>query len=326
MNHEEALAVSSPPLTAGDGAPPWRLYVGWALAALLGVVWLAAGAIKALEPFDFARQVASFQMVPGGAPQTAVAWGLLVAECALGGALIIGYRLRWALMGAGLLTLLFMAALGWVVAAGIPVEDCGCFGSRFKRSPKEALLEDALMLTVTLIAGWLVWKSSAPQATQPRQAGWLTTPWRAGAVALCAAFGLLTPLALGFPAGGSDWSKVKVSGITVNVMTGERLVALIDTECSHCQESVPKLNAYVGMKDFPIFVALCSNEAWRRKFFVQRFGAKFELGEISKDDFKRLLADGDTPRTVLLRNGKAIAVWNANPPTPDEVRRARAKK
>ncbi|MFQ3638931.1 MAG: hypothetical protein SNJ62_02840, partial [Chloracidobacterium sp.] len=84
--------------------------------------------------------------------------------------------------------------------------------------------------------------------------------------------------------------------------------------------------AYVGLKDFPTFVALCSNEDWRRKFFVQRFSAKFELGEISKDDFKRLLADGDTPRLVLLRNGKVLATWNIDPPTPEEVRRVRARK
>ncbi|MCS7079189.1 MAG: hypothetical protein NZ585_03950 [Chloracidobacterium sp.] len=329
---DEGTVVSSPPqtpeavTTEAIESPtlPRRFYVGWALAALLGVVWLSAGVIKALEPFDFVRQVASFQIIPGGMPATVVAWGLLAAECALGGALIVGYRLRWALGGAGLLTLVFMGALGWVLAAGIPVEDCGCFGSQLKRSPKEALLEDGVMLMVTLIAGWLVRGTGVPHPAVPRSGP--AAQWRVGVVTLCAAFGLMTPLAFGFPLGGSDWSKVKVSGVTTNIATGERLVALIDTECSHCQESVPKLNAYVGVKDFPLFVALCPNEAWRRKFFVQRFGAKFELGEISKDDFKRLLADGDTPRVVLLRNGKVIAVWNVNPPTVDDVRRARTKR
>lgn len=81
----------------------------------------------------------------------------------------------------------------------------------------------------------------------------------------------------------------------------------------------------MSVKDFPTFVALCSNEEWRRKFFIQRFGAKFELGEISKEDFKRLLADGDTPRIVLLRQGKVIAVWDGTPPSLDEVRRARKR-
>jgi uncharacterized membrane protein YphA (DoxX/SURF4 family) len=318
MRYENVAEPASQPSEAVS--LPWRFYLGWGLAALLGLVWLAAGVIKALEPFDFVRQVAGFQLVPGKAMQTALAWGLLVAECALGAALILGYRLRWALVGAGCLTLIFMGALGWVILAGIPVEDCGCFGSQVKRSPKEALLEDSLMLLVTVVSGWLVWK---PQATvtalQPRR-------WRGLGVLLCALFGLLTPLAFGFPLGGSDWSRVKVSGTTVNVATGERLVALIDTECSHCQESVPQLNAYVGVKDFPLFVALCSNEEWRRKFFIQRFGAKFELGEISKEDFKRLLADGDTPRIVLLRQGKVLAVWNGTPPSLDDVRRARAKR
>ncbi len=318
MRYENVAEAASQPSEAAS--LPWRFYLGWGLAALLGLVWLAAGVIKALEPFDFVRQVASFQIVPGKATQTAIAWGLLVAECALGAALILGYRLRWALVGAGGLTLIFMGALGWVIFAGIPVEDCGCFGSQVKRSPKEALLEDSLMLLVTVVSGWLVWK---PGPTEP---GLRPRRWRGLVVLLCALFGLLTPLAFGFPLGGSDWSQVKVSGTTVNVATGERLVALIDTECSHCQESVPKLNAYVGVRDFPTFVALCSNEEWRRRFFIQRFEAKFELGEISRDDFKRLLADGDTPRIVLLRQGKVLATWDGTPPSLDEVRRARAKR
>ncbi|MFQ3581401.1 MAG: MauE/DoxX family redox-associated membrane protein [Chloracidobacterium sp.] len=318
MTDEQTHPTTQSPLATATTLPR-RAYVGWFLAVLLGVVWLFAGVTKALEPFDFARQVASFQLVPSGRLQTVTAWGLLVVECTLGGALIIGYRLRWALIGAGLLTLVFLGALGWVVVAGIPVEDCGCFGSQFKRSPKEAIVEDMVMLTVTLVAGWLVWRSNTPPHAE-------RTRWRGVVVALCAAVGLLTPLAFGFPLGGDNWSSVKVSGTTISVAAGERLVALIDTECTHCQESVPKLNAYVGLKDFPTFVALCSNEDWRRKFFVQRFSAKFELGEISKDDFKRLLADGDTPRLVLLRNGKVLATWNIDPPTPEEVRRVRARK
>jgi hypothetical protein len=318
MSSENVANTVSAPLETS--AVPWRFYVGWGLAAMLGLVWLAAGVIKAFEPFEFVRQVASFQLVPGKAAQTAIAWGLLVVECTLGAALIFGYRLRWSLVVAGCLTLLLMGTLAWVILAGIPVEDCGCFGSQVKRSPKEALLEDGLMLGVTAAAGWLVWNSPvSPTALQPRH-------WQGVAVLACALFGLLTPLAFGFPLGGSDWSRVKVSGTKVNVATGECLVALIDTECTHCQESVPQLNAYVSVKDFPTFVALCSNEEWRRKFFIQRFGAKFELGEISKEDFKRLLADGDTPRIVLLRQGKVIAVWDGTPPSLDEVRRARAKR
>ncbi|MGQ9895994.1 MAG: MauE/DoxX family redox-associated membrane protein [Acidobacteriota bacterium] len=296
---------------------PWRFYVGWGLAVLLGLVWLVAGVIKALEPFEFVRQVAGFQLIPGKAAQTTIAWALLVTECTLGAALILGYRLRWALVAAGCLTLIFMGALGWVIVAGIPVEDCGCFGSQIKRSPKEALLEDSLMLMATVVSGWLVWPSRPGNSIlKPHR-------WRGLGVLLGALFGLLTPLAFGFPLGGGDWSQIKVSGTTVNVAAGERLVALLDTECSHCQESVPKLNAYVNVKDFPQFVALCSNEEWRRKFFIQRFEAKFELGEISKDDFKRLLADGDTPRIVLLRQGRVLAVWDGAPPSLDEVRRAR---
>lgn len=306
------IAASSPasPSTVGNSTAS---RVAWGLAAVLGAVLLVAGILKVIEPFDFVRQIASFQMLPE-ALHIPAAWFFLVVECSIGAALVIGYKLRWALIASAALTLVFMGALGYVKLKGIPVEDCGCFGSQVKRSPTAALVEDGLMLAAAVGALFLVGRSAM---------GNMGGKWRTGVVGLFAAFGLFTPLAFGFPvSSGNDFQNVKIQGVNVDLTKGEHLVVLMDTECSHCQENTPKINQLIG-GGLPPMVALCSNEEWRRKFFTQRYGAKFPIGEISKDDFKRLLAEGDTPRIMLVKNGRTVKAWNIQPPTADEVKKAR---
>jgi uncharacterized membrane protein YphA (DoxX/SURF4 family) len=304
----------SAPLNASAPRASVSLWAACTLSALLGLVLLTAGVLKAFEPFNFVRQIAGFHILPWKSAHLAAAWFFVVAECAVGAALVVGYRMRLSLALAAGLTLLFLGALGYVKLAGIPVEDCGCFGSQVKRSPTEAMIEDGLMLAAAVAALWLA------RANRPAQ--W-TGRWRVAVVSTFALFGFATPLAFGFPFGGADFQNVVVTGVTVDLKRGEHLVALIDTECTHCQQSVPALNAFADAKDVPKLVALCSNEDWRRNFFVKRYEAKFPLGEISKDDFKRLLADGDTPRILYLRSGKIVASWNVTPPTLDEVRKLR---
>lgn len=309
-----AVSELSSTTPTAAGSLPVANRVAWGLAALLGVVLLVAGVLKTIEPFDFVRQIASFQMLPKSLHIPA-AWFFLIVECGLGAALVIGYQLRWTLIASAALTLLFMGALGYVKVAGIPVEDCGCFGSQVKRSPNAALIEDGLMLAAAVGAFFLLGRSKV--------AG-MGGKWRVGIVTLFAAFGLFTPLAFGFPvASGNEFQNVKIEGLTVDLTKGEHLVVLMDTECSHCQENAPKISELIGVKGLPPVVALCSNEEWRRKFFTQRYGAKFPIGQISKEDFKRLMADGDTPRIVLVKNGRTIKAWNVEPPTADDVRKAR---
>ncbi len=320
--------MSSPDLTldAPLATPKnaWEARFGVTLAMLLGGVFLLAGIAKSLDPEAFVKEIAAYKLLPWPGLQTAAALALLTLECALGAALIVGYRLRLALLvGTGLFAV-FLGALGWAWATGATA-DCGCFGQWMKRSPKAAFLDDAGLLVTSVVALVLL-----------RARAWSdgTGMWRASATAFFGCLGFCLPLVfglLGDPAqrnaakAEAGFQTVKVTGITTDFSRGDHLVALISTDCSHCQESVPTFNGYAAVKDLPGFVALCANEDWKRKFFTQRYGAKFPLGEISQADFDRLIGTGDTPRIFLLRNGKVVKYWEVTPPTPDDIRKAGVK-
>ncbi len=129
----------------------------WLLAALrmlLGAVFVYAGAIKTLNPMEFADAIATFQILPS--PLINVfALGLPPFEMILGLMLLFGVRPRPAVFGILLLTVLFSAAMALALCRGLTV-DCGCFGSGPPSAGKTiiALVRDFLLL----VAGcWLYW-------------------------------------------------------------------------------------------------------------------------------------------------------------------------
>jgi len=69
----------------------------------------------------------------------------------------------------------------------------------------------------------------------------------------------------------------------------------------------------------PAFIGLCTNGEEKRTAFFDEFHPDFPLGEISKDDFWRLLGDGNIPRFIFLRNGRVEKVWNEKVPNPDAI-------
>jgi uncharacterized membrane protein YphA (DoxX/SURF4 family) len=131
-----------------------------ALAArlLVGAVLVYAGAAKAGAPAEeFALVIQSYQVVP---PSLALPMaGLLPwAELLLGWALLLGVETRTAAAGAGALFGLFLAALGSVVARGITLPNCGCFGDALHFTPSQAFLFDSALCALS----WTAFRGPAP--------------------------------------------------------------------------------------------------------------------------------------------------------------------
>ncbi len=294
------------------------------LEAIIGVILLLAGVLKAWSPMDFGRQIADYGIITQPTVVTALAWLMIVVECALGTALIVGYRRRIAVPAAILLIIMFLGAVGWAWYTGA-TEDCGCFGSWAKRTPAEAFLEDLGMLA--LIAG--AWLLSRREPVRFRV-------WRFGAVAAS----ILAGIAITAVAGSSDrqsadpmvrlraqsparkqFEGLKVSGLDVDLQRGSHLVMLMDTGCTHCQQSIPEVNRLAKVPDLGAgIVALCSNSTKEVDWFNGKFKPEFQLGRISYDDFMRLFERGKTPRMMLIRDAAVIRIWDGVVPPADEVR------
>src|SRR5262249_38523438 len=117
---------------------------------------------------------------------------------------------------------------------------------------------------------------------------------------------------------------VAISDLSEDLYHGLHLVALIDADCDHCQESVPAFNQIFEKKgSLRSFAALSSSPPNRLQWLVQEFGAKFPIGKISEADFMKLLTvRGSTPRIFLLRDGAILKMWEVEVPSDAEIKSA----
>jgi hypothetical protein len=280
-----------------------------------------AGVAKATDLELFIRQIRDYGLFSNRTMLALSAWGIIAVECTLGVALLVAYRPRLMVPLAGGLLLLFLGATGWAWATGA-TEDCGCFGAWAKRTPAEAVVEDVILLAALALA-WVGFKRK--ESPKGRGKGW--------AVALACLVGIALPLIFGFPLSaishpqsktlGVTLGDLKVQGLDVDLTRGEYLIVLIDADCTHCQESVPQLNELANASDLPPLVALCKNEEWKRMFFAQQFQTAFPIGQVNDKDFMRLLAAGDTPRLMLVRDRQVKQVWDKTIPNKAEIQSAR---
>jgi thiol-disulfide isomerase/thioredoxin len=133
------------------------------------------------------------------------------------------------------------------------------------------------------------------------------------------------PLAFGFPISRisqSPWetieielSKLQIDGVDkVDLSRGTHLIVIMDTDCDHCKEALPELDALAEATDLPSLIALSMNDESARTKFVEEFQPAFPLGQIEEDVFWRLLGLGDVPRTILLKDMRVQRVWDHHVP------------
>lgn len=315
--NEDTIALIAPEHESKD----WRWWVPRILAGAVGAILLGAGVLKATDLEMFIKQIKDYDIITNRIALALTAWGLIVVECVLGVALLIFYRPRVTLLAAGVLFLVFMGAIGWAWATGA-TEDCGCFGAWAKRTPAQAMVEDLLLLA----AVGLAWIGHRRVDAPP-------TRMKAWATAVACVIGLALPMAFGFPISAISQSKSKTAGMKLDnlqvqgldqydLKVGEYLVILFDTECSHCQEAVPKLNELTQDSALPPMVAICKNEEWRRMLFANSYKPAFPIGQIGEKEFLKLLAAGETPRIMLVRDQQVLKIWDKDIPPKAEIKAA----
>ena len=122
-----------------------RAIVAMAGRVFIGAVLVYAGASKAAAPAEeFALVIGAYDLVPASVALPLA--GLLPwVELLVGWALLLGVEARAASALAGAMTAVFLAAIGSVLARGIQIPNCGCFGEAMHFTPAHAFLFDSLM-------------------------------------------------------------------------------------------------------------------------------------------------------------------------------------
>jgi uncharacterized membrane protein YphA (DoxX/SURF4 family) len=134
----------------------------WALAFLVGGVFLYACMDKILEPRKFAAIVYQYQVIGPSArvgflPANLLAVALPWVELVVGLLLVTGLWRREAAAVAGGMLVMFLAAIGIATAQGVDVANCGCFSvGEHGRTPGWMLvLQDLALLAACAVLALL---------------------------------------------------------------------------------------------------------------------------------------------------------------------------
>jgi uncharacterized membrane protein YphA (DoxX/SURF4 family) len=115
----------------------------WACRIVLAGIFIYSGYIKLKSPLQFAAAIFGYKLVPNSLVYPIADYFPWV-EVALGALLLVGWKIRYASIGASALLLAFIAILTVTYMRGIDA-NCGCFGFEDKISPR-TIARDALIL------------------------------------------------------------------------------------------------------------------------------------------------------------------------------------
>jgi len=149
-------SIGSP--TDSAGVSSIGRWAATAARALLGGVFVVAGALKLPDPAAAVRAVRAYRLLPEALVGPA-AFGLPVVEIAVGLALLAGVVVRTAAIASVVLMAVYIAAVGSAWARGLQI-DCGCFGGGGQVAagrtayPSEVARDVGLLLVALALARW----------------------------------------------------------------------------------------------------------------------------------------------------------------------------
>lgn len=274
---------------------------------VIGGVFLLAGGLKALDPVGFTDQVAGYKILPA-ALSPAVTYTLIPLEIAVGTALLLDYRRRWAVGGAAFLLVGFLGLMAWTWAKGGDVGECGCFGRFVERTPAETVAEDLVFLAVALLG--LLAPARAESGGKVRGAF--------VAASALAAVGFL-PLAPKLPLDGVvtalkpgvNLDELRLSLPDSSLATGRHLVALLALKEPASAAAADALNALAGLQGAPPAAAIYADAEEVKDAFFWAHAPVYPMYQVVHGEMRRLYRR--LPRFFLLEEGVVKAVWETLP-------------
>ncbi len=301
--------------TAGARSPQqaprtfsWSRAAGHLGRILLGLIFLAAGFLKGLDPVEFAHQIADYGLV-GKHLSAVAAPALIVFEIVLGIALVAGVRPTLVGLASVLLLLVFMGIEAYGVFVGRTAA-CGCFGAYFQRTPAEVIGEDLLFLGLAVLAiGGL--------------RGWAGTKPGPALAVLLAAIVLSTVFVVASPSlpiddfvtrlrAGRTVADLDLAARIPELQKGRHLVALIDVTDPHAAEVASALDALASRPGAPAVLGLTPSTEQEVDAFRWTVVPAFEIRSVDRDVIKRLYRK--LPRFFVLDSGRVAAVYDGAPP------------
>src|SRR5262245_43750956 len=215
--------------------------IGLVLRLLLAGVFILSALAKLLGAGLFEIAIVE-QGLAATREQAAYPARLLIAfELFLGTALLFPYYLKRAILPLVMVTLIgFILFQSYQLVLGEQTQDCGCFGKLLPMSSGESLLKNLVLFGMSF---WL-FRLTTEEKRNPAIPALLAI----GSVAIVL---WLAPVHRNYDGNFAKYTQFEKAG-RVDLTDGDKLVAVFNAECEHCQETARELGALSGKNvNFP---------------------------------------------------------------------------
>lgn len=274
----------------------WTLFGGtW----LLGILFMTAAFLKALDLNSFVHQIAQYQLV---APNLELPLGvaLVALEGVLGLACLASFHSRKALWGMIALLTVFLAAtlLRWRLLEGT---NCNCFGPLVGGGPRSVVLHNTVLIAFAASIIALMRKTIVPSSLRGLRVG-------GGVLAMFLLMFVTHPFSASLPQ---------------DELAGDQIRIFLSATCEKCQKDAVKVKDLVNGTDVPpvlVFIG-ASNEQEIDEYF-KKVDLRFKYTPMTFTQLSR--ETRHVPKVQVFRAGKIIKEWEGDVPSPDAVRQALA--
>jgi hypothetical protein len=272
---------------------------GYLCGALVGLVFLLSGALKALDAGAFLKQVRRYRLLPRGWEQPA-SLTFIGLECGLGAALLTGWPP--ALPVAAVVLVFFAALTAWGTSSG-RVEDCGCYGGLVLLTPAQSIALDGVYIAL-LAVSWVL----GPAVSMPL---W----WRAGAVAAVVVAGIAMaarsvekPIAdLALLRVSRPWRRNWLKGYERDLSRGAHFVVFLSRDCPYCKRWVPLLNVIEVRPEMPSVVGVMSLQGEQLEGFLGEHLIRFPIAHMPQSLVSLMV--NAYPTAALVEDGRIRQKW-----------------
>ncbi len=276
--------------------------IGKIARIIIGLVFIVAGAAKAMDLNFFYYVLKTF---PLGFSDPMLLWlarVFIALEIILGTALLFNIWPRLVLPVTFAVVLVFLTVTTWNLVGGLS-EDCGCFGKLVRLNPAVEIIVELILLFITFVA----WRFTLPGGSTGRFKTALI------GAAIVVGFGLpflfpeSRPKVFAKEGIGSYVGDLKPEHLKADLTKGDYLLALIETDCEHCQAAMPRLNTLAKSHATPKLVAVCPNSPEELAALKSKMPVDFPVGFVPVRKF--LLLNPEIPALLWVREGVVRHTW-----------------
>ena len=196
------------------------------------------------------------------------------------------------LLGGFTLHLVYLWSIG-------DTENCGCFGEMISMTPLESIIKNGILIG---ISAFVFWKKSFDKRS--------IKPILLATGLIIASMWLLLPLP-----NHSDFPFQKLTQFQhvgrVDLAAGEKVVAVFNLDCEHCQEAASQLAELAGVSSsFPkLYVLFYQEGSTTVAEFEELTAFAYPYAFIDMNTFFDLIGNSP-PRIYHLKAGKVEAIWD----------------